>query len=327
MEQVNPLSRPRHFIWNTAETRPTEQFSFYREAICQAFMNLTPESATTSCFPAKVETIRFGAGAVNRVVLPEHTVQRSRSDIAASSESCFYLNFKLAGRCRILQGKRDISLTRGQVGICDSDREVTLLHDRGPTLEVVSFWVPSRALRDRLPVGFDFEAERVSDDSHVGHLIVETARSLNAGALRMAEDDSVRLFGVLLDLVALSLLRRSRAQTTEAASFADATVLALRRAIHERLREQGLTVATIAGAVGISERYVHKLFGRSGTTFSDYVMERRLDGAAADLRDQAMTDREIGAIAFDWGFSDLSHFTRRFKQRFGCRPRDWRSAR
>jgi AraC-like DNA-binding protein len=143
----------------------------------------------------------------------------------------------------------------------------------------------------------------------------------------MAEDDSVRLFGVLLDLVALSLSRRSRAQTTEAASFADATVLALRRAIHERLREQGLTVATIAGAVGISERYVHKLFGRSGTTFSDYVMERRLDGAAADLRDQAMTDREIGAIAFDWGFSDLSHFTRRFKQRFGCRPRDWRSAR
>jgi len=327
MEQVNPLSRPRHFIWNTAETRPTEQFSFYREAICQPFMNLTPESATTSCFPAKVETIRLGAGALNRVVFPEHTVHRSRSDIAASSESCFYLNFKLAGRCRILQGKRDVSLSRGQVGICDSDREVTLLHDRGPTLEVVSFWVPSRALRDRLPVGFDFEAERVSDDSHVGHLIVETARSLNAGALRMAEDDSVRLFGVLLDLVALSLLRRSRAQTTEAASFADATVLALRRAIHERLREQRLTVATIAGAVGISERYVHKLFGRSGTTFSDYVMERRLDGAAADLRDQAMTDREIGAIAFDWGFSDLSHFTRRFKQRFGCRPRDWRSAR
>ncbi|MCP3474152.1 helix-turn-helix domain-containing protein [Bradyrhizobium sp. CCGUVB1N3] len=325
MEQVIPASRPRHFVWNTAETRPAEQFSYYREAICQAFMNLTPESATTSRFPAKVETIRFGAAAVNRVVFPEHTVHRSRADIAASSESCFYLNFKLAGRCRMLQGNRDVSLSRGQVGICDSDREVRLLHDRGPTLEVASFWVPSRALRDRLPPGFDFEVERVSDDPHVGHLIVETARSLNAGALRMTEEDSERLFGVLLDLVALSLSRRSRAQTAEAASFADATVLALRRAIHERLREPGVTVAAVAGAVGISERYVHKLFERSGTTFSDYIMERRLDGAAADLRDQAMVGREIGAIAFDWGFSDLSHFTRRFKQRFDCRPRDWRN--
>jgi len=50
----------------------------------------------------------------------------------------------------------------------------------------------------------------------------------------------------------------------------------------------------------------------------------KVDGAAADLRDQAMAGREIGAIAFERDFSDLSHFTRRFKQRFGCRPRDGR---
>lgn len=325
MEQVNSGSRPRHFVWNTAETRPAEQFSFYREAICQAFMNLTPESATTSRFPAKVETIRLGAGAINRVVFPEHTVHRYRADIAASSESCFYLNLKIAGRCRMQQGNREVSLSRGQVGIIDSERELKLLHDRGPVLETASFWVPSRALRDRLPPSFDFEAERVSDDPHVGHLIVETARSLNSGVLRMTEQDGVRLFGVLLDLVALSLSRRSRGQTAEAPCFADATALALRRTVHERLREQGLTVATVASAVGISERYVHKLFERSGTTFSHYVVERRLDGAAADLKDPTLLDREIGTIAFDWGFSDLSHFTKRFKQRFGCRPRDWRS--
>lgn len=327
MEQVSPTSRPRRVVWNTAGTRPAEQFSYYREAICQVFMNLTPEPATTSRFPAKVETIRLGAGAINRVMFPEHPVHRSRADIAASSESCFYLNFKLAGRCRILQGNRDVSLSRGQVGICDSDRELKLLHDRGPMLEVASFWVPSRALRDRLPPSFDFEAERVSDDPFVGHLIVETARALNAGALRMTESEAVGLFGVLLDLVALSLSRRSRAQTAEAASFADATALALRRAVHERLSEQGLTVATVAAAVGISERYVHKLFERSGSTFSDYVMDRRLDGAARDLNDPVMANRTIGVIAFDWGFSDLSHFTRRFKQRFGCRPRDWRGRR
>ena len=161
---------------------------------------------------------------------------------------------------------------------------------------------------------------------HVGrHLIAETARTLNASVLRMPEQDATRLFGVMLDLVALSLSRRSRAQTAEAASFADVTVLALRRAIHDQLRKRGLTVAAVATAVGISERYVHKLLERSGTTFSDYVIDRRLDGAATDLKNPAMARREIGAIAFDWGFSDLSHFTRRFKQRFGCRPRDWRS--
>ena len=325
MEQTDNGSAPRHLVWNTQAAKPAEQFAYYREAICQAFMNLTPEAATTSQFPAQVETIKLGNGAINRVMFPEHTVHRTSADISASTKSCFYLNFKLGGRCRMLQGDRSVSLARGQVGIVDSERQVTLLHDRGPSLKVVTFWVPAQELRDRLPPSFDFEAERVSDDPFVGHLIVEMARTLNSAILRMPEEDASRMFGVLLDLVGLSLSRRSRAQTAEAASFADATGLALRRAIHDHLRTPKLTVATVAATVGISERYVHKLLARSGTTFSDYVMDRRLDGAADDLKDPAMAGREIGTIALDWGFSDLSHFAKRFKQKFGCRPRDWRN--
>ena len=192
-------------------------------------------------------------------------------------------------------------------------------------MRVASFWVPAELLRERLPAAFDVRASRVSDDPFVGHLIVETARTLSDGALRMTEDEGVRLFRAMIELVAVSLSRRSRAGAAESESLADATTLALKRAIHRRLRQPGLTVADIADAVGISDRYVHKLLARSGAGFTGYVIDRRLDGIARDLGDPAMADRTIGAIAFDWGFSDLSHFTRRFKQRFGCRPRDWRA--
>ncbi|MGJ4962035.1 helix-turn-helix domain-containing protein [Bradyrhizobium sp. HKCCYLRH3061] len=315
----------RQRSWNTAAVRPEEQFSYYREAICQAFMNLTPEPARGIGFAAEVQSISVGSGAINRVSFPEHIVRRSRTDIAASTQRCFYLNLKLAGRCTILQDECDVSLSAGQVGIFDSDRTFVLQHDRGPSLGVISFRVPADALFGRLPAVPDIAPTRLSDDPCVGALIVETARSLNANALRLAPDDASALFGVLLDLVALSLARRGRRETHATTSFADATTLALRRAIHERVREPGLTVATIASVVGISERYVHKLLARAGTSFSELVMERRLDGAARDLRDPAGCGRDIGRIAFDWGFSDLSHFTRRFKQRFGMRPRDWRA--
>jgi len=311
--------------WDTAAVRPAEQFSYYREAICQAFMNLTPEPARGTGFPAQVQSITVGRGAINRVSFPEHMVRRSRADIAASDQRCFYLNLELAGRCTILQDDREISLSAGQVGIFDSDRTFVLGHDRGPSLGVISFWVPADALCSRLPPGVDIAPARLSDDPYVGALIVDTARSLNANALRLPPADAAALFGVLLDLVALSLSRSSHSETRATASFADATTLALRRAIHDRLREPGLTVATIARMVGISERYVHKLLARAGTSFSELVMERRLDGVARDLRDPGGAIRDIGAIAFDWGFSDLSHFTRRFKQRFGTRPRDWRA--
>lgn len=325
---MQEIARPipsRQSAWNTANTRQSEQFAYYREAICQAFMNLTPEPAAESGFPANVEHIRLGDAAINRVSFPPHVVRRSAADIAASDRSCFYLNLKLAGRCRIRQDHREISLSPGQVGIFDSDRQFALLHDRGPQLQVASFWVPAEALRERLPASFEVTAARVSDDPFVGHLIAETARALSDAALRMTEDEGVRLFRALIELVAVSLSRQGRARTAEAESLTDATMLALKRAIHRRLREPGLAVADIAAAVGISERYLHKVLARSGTGFTDYVIERRLDGIARDLRDSAMANRAIGAIAFDWGFSDLSHFTRRFKQRFGCRWRDWRA--
>lgn len=325
MQQIERAIPSRQSAWNTAGVRSTEQFAYYREAICQAFMNLTPEPAAAAGFPASVEHVRLGNAAINRVSFPEHVVRRSAADIAASDRSCFYLNLKLAGRCRILQGDSEISLSPGQVGIFDSDRRFALLHDRGPQLRVASFWVPAEALRERLPASFDVAAARVSDDPYVGHLIAETARTLCDGALRMTEDESVRLFRALIELVAVSLSRRSRAGAAESEGLADATTLALKRAIHRRLREPGLAVADVAETVGISERYVHKLLARSGSSFTDYVIDHRLDGAARDLRDPAMAGRAIGAIAFDWGFSDLSHFTRRFKQRFGCRPRDWRA--
>ncbi|WP_025032604.1 helix-turn-helix domain-containing protein [Bradyrhizobium sp. DOA9] len=324
MQQIERPVPSRHSAWNTVGVRPHEQFAYYREAICQAFMNLTPEPAAASGFPASVEHVRLGDAAINRVSFPEHVVRRSAADIAGSDRSCFYLNLKLAGRCRIQQDGREISLSPGQVGIFDSDRQFALMHDRGPQLRVASFWVPAEDLRERLPASFDVVPTRLSDDPLIGHLIVETARTLSDGALRMSEDEGVRLFRALIELVAVSLSRGSRVHAAEAESLADATTLAVKRAIHRRLRQPGLAVADVADAVGISDRYVHKLLARSGSGFTDYVIDHRLDGAARDLRNPAMAERAIGAIAFDWGFSDLSHFTRRFKQRFGCRPRDWR---
>ena len=42
------------------------------------------------------------------------------------------------------------------------------------------------------------------------------------------------------------------------------------------------------------------------------------------LADARQAHRSVGEIAYAWGFSDQSHFTRRFKSVFGCPPSDYR---
>ena len=59
-------------------------------------------------------------------------------------------------------------------------------------------------------------------------------------------------------------------------------------------------------------------------SFRGYVQTQRLERCKRDLGDPAYQARHIGEIAFAWGFNDLAHFSRIFKQRFGVSPREWR---
>ena len=60
------------------------------------------------------------------------------------------------------------------------------------------------------------------------------------------------------------------------------------------------------------------------TSFRSYVQMQRLERCKRDLSDPAHATRHISDIAFAWGFNDLAHFSRIFKQKFGASPREWR---
>ncbi len=95
--------------------------------------------------------------------------------------------------------------------------------------------------------------------------------------------------------------------------------------IDHHIADEVLTPSTVAGHLGISVRYVHKRFAKSGTTFSNYVTAKRLELVRCDLVSDAGRRQPIFALAFRWGFNDLSTFIRAFKKKFGCTPREYRS--
>ncbi|QUS41971.1 helix-turn-helix domain-containing protein [Tardiphaga alba] len=324
MPLTGQSSSDRLQSWSTHGIKSTDQFAYFREAICRAFTNLAPEKPASIDFPATLEHIRIGCGALNRLAYKNYVVHRSLPKAASTSARCFYLNLKLAGDCNIRLADRELRQDSGQIALFDSARGFAIEHKKSSSFGVASLQIPTEALNQRLSTPDDVLPTRISDDPVLGPLIAMSMKTLNLNAARMAEIDSVKLFDVLLDLVALSYSRREYRGVRETSSIAHATTLAVHQAIETRIRKPGLQVSDIAASVGISERYVHMLLAKNGTTFSDHLMQRRLEGIAADLRDPKNASRDIGSIAFDWGFAELSHFSRRFKQRFGVRPRDWR---
>ncbi len=91
-----------------------------------------------------------------------------------------------------------------------------------------------------------------------------------------------------------------------------------------RMRADGLGPEE-AGVLGISLRQLARVFQTAGTTPSRYILEQRLQRANAELGEPRAEKTTVADVAYRWGFSSQSHFTRAFRKRFGRTPGEARA--
>lgn len=95
--------------------------------------------------------------------------------------------------------------------------------------------------------------------------------------------------------------------------------------IELNLSVPGLTAEAVSKDQRISRRRLDQLMHDAlGHSIASHLWSRRLEQAAADLRDPHRSARSIAQIAFANGFEDAAHFTRAFKRRFSLTPGQWR---
>ena len=124
--------------------------------------------------------------------------------------------------------------------------------------------------------------------------------------------------GVADSLIDLLLLPLREAETTFNHGGAEATYIRAQYFIREHLRDPDLCIDQISAALGCTKRYLHMLFSERGMTVSDYIWRARLQHCRDELETQG--GKTITDVAFSWGFSSSSHFSRVFRKYFGIVP-------
>lgn len=131
----------------------------------------------------------------------------------------------------------------------------------------------------------------------------------------------------LCDLVAVTLgATREAAAIAEGRGVRAARLRAIKCDIEAHLTAGDLSPDAVAKRQRISDSYIRKLFASEGTSFSRFVLGRRLERARRMLTDPGWTSRSIASIAFETGFGDLSYFNRTFRHRYGLTPSEAREA-
>jgi AraC-like DNA-binding protein len=184
--------------------------------------------------------------------------------------------------------------------------------------------MPRKLLQQRIGAFEALTATTFSSDRPLEGLAYEFLVSAGKVIDHVDPATATRLLDQGLDLIAMAFAERMHQRSPDQSVHRSALLYRLKNTILTQLSDPELSMSGVAAAVGISPRYASDLMADEQTSFRSYVQTQRLERCRRDLADPAHAARHIGDIAFAWGFNDLAHFSRIFKQRFGASPREWR---
>ena len=70
----------------------------------------------------------------------------------------------------------------------------------------------------------------------------------------------------------------------------------------------------------MSVRHIHNLFEDTDWTAKSWIKHRRLLECRKAVHAPELAGKTLTEIAYTWGFSDFSHFSRCYKDKFGISP-------
>jgi AraC family transcriptional regulator, positive regulator of tynA and feaB len=174
---------------------------------------------------------------------------------------------------------------------------------------------PKQLLQERGFLLTDIPACKLSARSGTGRIAHDLMHAAFSEAARLSPNSAHGVADALIDLLLLPL---RDAVTTLDRAGPEAMYVRAQGFIREHLRDPELSIEQISSALQCTKRYLHMLFRDHGLTVSDYIWQARLQHCRQELETQS--GKTITDVAFSWGFSSSSHFSRMFRQYFGFVP-------
>jgi AraC-like DNA-binding protein len=310
--------------WSTEDLLPARRFEAWREACCQQVYALTPERRERHPFSGSLLRHLAGPLDVVDVHCDGHVVQRRPQDINEHPSDTCYIYRQLQGRASFEQRGRSPVAEAGDIVIADPNVAFTTAADDSFHFRLWrldrSRIQPMLALRSG-----DLPMVKVERDNGEAALIGSWLDALLDNYAGMSGSGLDLAVGTLCALVAntagLAPEMRERGRSSRRA----AQLQRVTRLIELRCGDPGLSADKVAAEFAISPRTLHQLFEPSGTSFHEELTRLRLAKAHDLLRDLANGHASTAEIGFAAGFNEVSTFYRRFKQRYGTTPGEFRA--
>jgi len=310
-----------HTRYDTNDVAISERFAFWRESVCDSYVQLGCETESHRDFTGLIEVAHHSIVSVSKVSGVAHRVNRRKQDISASTDAYFLLSLQTAESSQVSQFGKTALLKPGDMALYSSVEPYQLKLTDNFSQTVVQ--LPLDKLLTRLPNAQLLTARCIDGQTAMGKLVRENILAFVEHISSPDEILQTLVQETLIDLIATGLASDSMARL-ELSSPEQQLVLRARSFIQNHLGDPNLDRHRVATKMGLSVRRLNEIFSKQNESISTVIRNMRLAGVAADLKDIRFAGSSISDIAFRYGFSNLQNFSTVFRANFGRSPREYR---
>ena len=298
---------------STAGLAPKKQIQFWTDALTELCGQFDVDPLQASSLEARINYTTVSRLKLCQIEVSQHRIAHTVSRTPASEHPYVKILFQTHGISYFEQSGRHIEVMPGDCLAYDVSCPHTIVSPGLTRHEVVI--VPKELLQER---GFrlaKMSACKLSARTGTGRIAHDFVHAAFGEAPKLSPHTASGVADTLIDLLLLPL--RDVGAVFDRSGPA-ALHLRAQAFIREHLRDPDLSIDQISAALGCSKRYLHMLFSEKGMTVSDYIWHARLQHCRQEL--EAQGGKTITDVAFSWGFSSSSHFSRVFRKYFGIAP-------
>ena len=308
---------------STDVVAPRDRAAQWRDWIWRHFGGLESDLYGDRDFDGHMSAAQAGDVVLTRLEANRHRVLRSDGMARACDTAYLKIVAPWQGFAQVRQQGRLAEVGPGGWAIYDTTGAYQIDNPRRTRHLIVM--VPKERVAER---GLRLEAvmgRRVGGAAGISRVALETMRATVDELPRMDAASARGAGDAIVELVRQALLELAGRATgvTQREALRDR----IRAHVQRHLRDPDLCVDGIARALNCSRRHLYNAFAGERESIAGYIQRVRLEACVRDLQCACAGGRPIPDIAMSWGFGNLSHFSRVFREQMGSSPSAFRGAR
>ncbi|WP_082515143.1 helix-turn-helix domain-containing protein [Methylobacterium sp. Leaf112] len=310
-------------IFSTNDVKSQDRFGLWREICEDRLVPMDQSRLNDQAFDAVIEGTSVGGMSFTQFGLSNLKCATNSRTIRHQNNRTdkLFLSLVLSGTVSSEQNGHSTTDRPGDLSIRDTNSPWRIEH--GNRSDVLAIEIPRDRLENQLGAARHFAGLTMDGSRPVTILARSYFRNLMSVGHRLTPHAAERMTSIGIDLVAASLAERMALETPKAL-HGTLTVQRAKAYVATHLGDPGLDVLQVAVAVGVSLRQLQALFREHGRNVTAWIWHQRLERAAQRLSDPACLHVQLGELAHGCGFASQAHFSRRFRDRYGLSPRDYR---